>query len=54
MYSIDVNKCVLISTYWNVNSETSITHELYVSVLISTYWNVNQTFGDLPLLHKRF
>ena len=36
-------RLVLISTYWNVNTEQEIKEFEEKWVLISTYWNVNKT-----------
>ncbi len=33
--------CVLIETYWNVNTESLNSSRVSVPVLIETYWNVN-------------
>ena len=34
---------VLISTYWNVNSGSTVVEHNEQGVLISTYWNVNKS-----------
>ena len=40
-YGLDMYVCVLISTYWNVNTKISTNESGDEKVLISTYWNVN-------------
>ena len=41
LYHIVQILCVLISTYWNVNTSLLAKNILFCKVLISTYWNVN-------------
>ena len=36
-----LQRCVLIETYWNVNTINSSITQSFLVVLIETYWNVN-------------
>ena len=47
-------KSVLISTYWNVNLNNTVTNEHIYIVLISTYWNVNASEGTLSGVDNSF
>ena len=45
---------VLISTYWNVNPQLTLSMPLYEVVLISTYWNVNINKKEVNVYHTTF